>query len=121
MIDSELMCMQHILGEHRELHALVGTIKRTRPEYEGSIRHKNNLIGLARDGFIELKSLKKRHDELAKHFENHNSPIKELPPLKYLPKKVREARVDREKAVKDLIDRPKSCRPEGGCRDKILG
>ena len=120
MVDPELMCMQHILGEHREIHALVGSIKRTKPSYEGCERHRNNLVGLARDGFIELKSLKKRHEELAKYFKNHSSPIEEVPSLEFLPKEVKIAKVDRGKAIQDLVDRPESCRPEGGCKDKIL-
>ncbi len=119
MIDPDSMCLQHILGEHRELHALKGSLERTKPEYDNHEKHRKNLTTLARDGLIELKSLKDRHSELVEHLENHKSPIGEIPTLEHLPEDVREAEVDREKAVQDLLERPGACRPEGGCRDNL--
>ncbi len=119
MIDPDLMCLQHILGEHRELHALKGSLERTKPEYENCEKHRKNLTTLTEKGLIELKSLKNRHDKLVKYLENHNSPIGKIPTLKYLPEEVRQGEVDREKAVQDLIDRPKACRPVGCCRNNL--
>ncbi|OUJ18441.1 Pyrimidine dimer DNA glycosylase T4 endoV family [Methanonatronarchaeum thermophilum] len=120
MINPEHMCIQHILGEHRELHALMGSIERTKPGYKGFERHRNNIKALARDGYIELKSLKTRHEQLVGYLKNHNSPIEEVPTLEYIPKEVIEAEVNIEKSRKDLIDRPQACRPNGKCREKIL-
>ena len=119
MIDPDLMCIQHILGEHRELHALKGALERTKPEYDNCNRHRKNLTTLAKDGLIELKSLRIRHEELVKFLNNHKTPIGNIPTLKYLPEEVARAKVDREKAVQDLIDRPKACRPEGYCGKKL--
>jgi len=119
MIDPKLMCIQHIVGEHRELHALKGSLERTKPECNNYERHIKNIITLAKEGFIDLKSLKSRHEELVKHIENHNSPMENVPTLKHLPKEARNAKVDKEKAVKDIIDRPEACRPVGCCGDKI--
>ena len=119
MIDPKLMCIQHIVGEHRELHALSESILRTNPECDNSKRHRKNLITLAENGLIELKSLKNRHGELVKFIENHNSPLEEVPSLKYLPQGVKRAEVDEEKAIQDLIDRPAACRPKGYCREKL--
>ncbi len=119
MIDPELMCVQHILGEHRELHALLGSLERTKPKYENSEKHRKNLATLAKFGLIELKSLKERHDKLAGYLENHKTPIEKVPTLKYLPDEVARAEVDKEKAKRDLINRPSSCRPEGYCRRKL--
>lgn len=119
MIDPELMCKQHIAGEHRELHALKGSLERTKPKYDNCEKHRKNLTTLAEAGLIELKSLKEKHEELAKHLENHDSPIGEIPTMEYLPEEAARAEVDRNKAVRDLIDRPEACRPEGCCRRKI--
>lgn len=119
MISPELMCTQHILGEHRELHALKGSIERTKPKYDNHEKHRKNLTTLAEDALIELESLKERHEELVKHIDNHNSPIGEIPTLEYLPKKVRKAKVDKEKSKLDLIDRPEACKPEGCCKQKL--
>ncbi len=119
MIDPKFMCTQHIAGEHREIHALKGSLERTKPKYGNCEKHRKNLTTLAKAGLIELKSLKKRHEELAEHLENHNSEIEEVPTLKYLPKEVREGEVDREKAIHDLIDRPEACRPTGYCRKNL--
>lgn len=119
MIDPELMCMQHIAGEHRELHALKGSLERTKPKYDNCGKHRKNLTTLAKDGLIELKSLKERHEELAKYLENHDSPIGEIPTTEYLPEDVARAEVNKEKAIRDLIDRPGACRPEGLCGEKI--
>lgn len=119
MINPNLMCSQHIVGEHRELHALKGSLERTKPEYDNSEKHKKNLTTLAKDGLIELKSLKKRHEKLVKHLKNHNTPIGKIPTLENLPKKVAEAEVDKEKAIQDLIDRPEACNPKGCCKNNL--
>lgn len=119
MIDPQLMCIQHILGEHRELHALKGSIERTNPKRENHVRHRKMLIKLARSNLIELKSLKERHEELVIHIENHRSPIDQTPVLRYLPKKTIQAKVDKEKSIQDLISRPNACRPKGRCRENI--
>lgn len=119
MIDPELMCMQHITGEHRELHALKASLERTKPKYDNCERHRKNLTTLAKKELIELKSLKERHKELANHLKNHNSPIGKIPTLKYLPEEVAWAEVYEEKAIQDLINRPEACRPKGSCGRKI--
>ncbi len=120
MINPEKMCKQHILGEHRELHALKGSIKRTKPDHENCEKHRKNLITLAKEGLIELNSLKERHENLVKYLDNHKSPIGEVPSLEYLPEDVKECEVDREKARLDLIGRPESCEPDGFCKDSLL-
>lgn len=118
-VDPELMCIQHIVGEHRELHALKGSLERTDPSHENHERHRKNLETLAKDGILELRSLKERHEELVDYMDNHNSPIGEIPTLEFLPKKVRNAEVDKEKAIQDLSDRSEACQPEGACRDNL--
>ncbi|OKY79042.1 MAG: Pyrimidine dimer DNA glycosylase T4 endoV family [Candidatus Methanohalarchaeum thermophilum] len=119
MVDPELMCMQHVVGEHRELHALKGSLERTKPKYNNHRKHRKNLITLAKSGIIELRSLKERHEELVEYMDNHDSPIGETPTLEYLPKEVRKAEVNKEKSIQDLINRPGACRPEGRCRKNL--
>ncbi|OKY77375.1 MAG: Pyrimidine dimer DNA glycosylase T4 endoV family [Candidatus Methanohalarchaeum thermophilum] len=119
MIDPELMCMQHVVGEHRELHALKGSLERTKPKYDNHEKHRKNLTTLAKSGIIELKSLKERHEELVEYMDNHKSPIGETPTLEHLPEEVRNAEVDKEKAIKDLINRPEACNPKGICRKNL--
>lgn len=119
MINPDLMCIQHIAGEHRELHALKGSLERTKPEYENCEKHRKNLTALSGDGLIELKSLKERHDELVKYLDDHRTPIDEIPTLSHLPDEVVQAEVDRGKARRDLIDRSEACRPEGYCGSRI--
>ena len=111
--------MQHIVGEHRELHALKGSIKRTNPNHKNHKRHRKNLETLAKDGLIEVRSLKERHEELIKYLNNHNSPIGEIPTLEHLPKEVRNAKVDKQKAIQDLINRPEACQPKGTCKENL--
>ena len=69
MIDPKKMCDQHLLGEHVELHMLVGSIKKG-----------ISLNGYVRNGLIEPKSIIKRHEQLAKEMKrrgmNHRSPLK---------------------------------------------
>ncbi len=119
MIAPSLMCSQHIVGEHRELHALKGSLERTKPEYKNCEKHRKNLTTLAKDGLVELKSLKKRHEELVKHLKNHKSPIGKIPTLEHLPEKVAKAEVNKEKAIQDLIDRPEACNPKGCCKNNL--
>lgn len=88
MIDPDLLCSQHIVGEHRELHALKGSLERTKPEYDNCEKHRKNLTTLAKDGLIELKSLKERQEEMVKNLKNHDSPIGKIPTLTHLPNEV---------------------------------
>jgi len=53
MVDPELMCDRHLLGEHVELHMLVGCIKRGK-----------SLKGYIENGLVELESIFRRHAEL---------------------------------------------------------
>lgn len=70
MIDPGLLCNQHLLGEHVELHMTKGCIDRG---YEKSV------IGLARAGLLETDMVVARHAELVKEMlargMNHHSPL----------------------------------------------
>lgn len=68
LVQPELMCREHLLGEHVEMHMISGVIKR----------------GMSIDGYLNNKLIepgliKKRHDELVVEMEargyRHNSEI----------------------------------------------
>ena len=104
MVEPEIMCRHHLLGEHLETHMFLGTLKK----------------GLHLDGYVdsnclELKSLKQRHNVLVKEMNKrdykHNSPL-EIPDgycfgqSRY----VRHGKVNIEKSLDELLCRCESCR-----------
>lgn len=99
MVDPRVMCRKHLLGEHVELHMLVGAI----------------LKGKSLKGFIDKKlicnSIRKRHSQLVKEMKargyTHKSP---LPPFKYNFK----AQVNEEDSLKELLRRCPECRKNHG-------
>lgn len=98
MVDPEIMCRQHLLGEHAEIHMFVGTINRGR-----------SVKGYLQKGLLEVHSLYNRHEELVGEMKRrnykHNSEID---------KKWKQAEmsgsIDRKKNLKQLIDRCSRCR-----------
>lgn len=97
MVDPRTMCRQHLLGEHVEIHMLVGTLKRGK-----SIR------GFLAGGLVEPQSIQLRHDDLVTEMTargyNHQSPLPDLPPQD--PGWV----VDSDKSLEDLLNRCPECR-----------
>ena len=71
LVDPRIMCRQHLLGEHVECHAFVGTINK-------GVRVK----GYLRDNLLQINMLVIRHEELAEEMKsrgyNHKSPLPEL-------------------------------------------
>jgi len=67
-VKPELLCMQHLLGEHVEMHMFVGTIKRG-----------ISIDGYLENGLIDTDKIQERHDALAAEIErrggNHKSPL----------------------------------------------
>lgn len=69
MVDPKLQCRQHLLGEARECHALVGMIN-----------HGKRLSGTKyiTTGLVEVHNIRARHDELAEEMTrrgyHHKSP-----------------------------------------------
>jgi len=68
MCNPEIMCRQHLLGEHNECHMFLG-----------SLRKQINMQGYFTNDLFEPKSLQNRHDLLAKELTKrgykHNSPL----------------------------------------------
>lgn len=98
MVDPRIMCRQHLLGEHAELHAFVGAISRG-----------HSVKGYLENGLLELQSLYSRHEELVKEMERrgfrHASPLVEK-----WKQAERLGAINREKSFKLLINRCSRCR-----------
>jgi hypothetical protein len=67
MVNPKIMCNQHLLGEHVELHMLVGNIKRGR-SIEGFL-----------SGLVDPSLVVQRHEEVVNEMVrrgmNHKSPL----------------------------------------------
>lgn len=97
MVDPRVMCRQHLLGEHAEIHAFIEAINR------GS-----SVKGYLKNGLLEVHSLYNRHEELVEELRRrdykHNSEIdtrwKEADQL---------GSIDRSKNLNQLIVRCRKC------------
>ena len=98
MVNPKIMCRQHLLGEHVELHMSVGTIKKG-----------ISVKGYLDDNLLEPESIYQRHNELVKEMEargyNHRSPLL-LIPINMSKK------IDREASLAELIRRCPECRAQ---------
>ena len=67
-VDPALLCDQHLLGEHVEMHMFAGSIKKG-----------INVSGYVKKGLVEIHNIQNRHDELAMEIEkrgmNHKSDL----------------------------------------------
>ena len=111
MLDPRTMCRRHLLGEHVELHMLAGSILRGK-----------TLTGFVGRGLIQPGAIAPRHAALAAEMRrrgySHASPLIESPSgldehiraLARYPEAVREATVDAEKSLSDLLARCPECR-----------
>ena len=67
-IPPALLCRQHLLGEHLEMHMFAGAINKGQ-----------NLSGYVRKGLVEIHSIKIRHAalvfEMIKRGYRHQSPL----------------------------------------------
>lgn len=68
MVDPRKMCDQHLLGEHVELHMLVGTVIR-----------KKSVAGFVANKLIEVHNVRRRHAQLVAEMTRrgmkHKSPL----------------------------------------------
>jgi hypothetical protein len=103
MLNPTIMCLDHRLGEHYEIHMFVGHMRRER-----------SIEGYVRNNCIQPRALKWRHDQIAQSLPAaplHHSPlsvnVKEL--IAYLPFEHQRAKVNVEQAFEDLINRCPKC------------
>jgi len=104
MVNPKLMCNQHLLGEHVELHMLVGAMLK-----------KKSLTGYAAKGLIELSRLYGRHRVLTHEMEARG--MKHKSGLPVLPDDVVTHygdiwlhTVDRQRSLNELHTRCERCR-----------
>ena len=102
MVEPEILCRKHLLGEHVETHM-----------FKGSIQRKKNINGFINNNLLEPMSLLDRHEQLKQEMinrgYNHNSPLVDDYDLEYLPDSVLYYEIDKESALKDLIKRCPEC------------
>jgi hypothetical protein len=96
MVNPRRMCSQHLLGEHVELHMLVGTLRR-----------KRSVAGFVANGLVEVHSVQQRHAELVREMRRrgfrHRSPLPRFTAW-------RLGRVVRRKSWAELMARCEECR-----------
>jgi len=101
-INPKLLCRQHLLGEHNEIH-----------------KHRHNFVKrhsiakrISPVVQIEPESMEKRHDELVAEMiargYNHNSPY-DQPDLSHLKPEERFATINTNVSVLDLVLRCPEC------------
>ena len=77
MVPPSAMCRKHLLGEHVEIHMLLGSLERGR-----------SIDGFVSRGLIEVVSMRSRHDSLAAEMEkrgySHKSTLSSQPTDEYL-------------------------------------
>lgn len=75
MVNPKLMCRQHLLGEHKEIHMFAGVLKKG-----------TSINGYLKNKLIDTDNLNSRHDELVTEMKargyNHKTPLK---PIHMLP------------------------------------
>lgn len=109
MTDPSIMCRNHLLGEHKEIHQLLG-----------SLRKKYNIQGYINHNCIEITSIKARHDalvnEMKKRGYNHRSPInitqKEINEhlTTHLTKEQINYKIHKQSSLMDLLNRCEKCK-----------
>lgn len=102
MVDPKLMCRQHLLGEHNEIHKICGSLKKGR-----------SITGYIQHNCIEMLSLESRHNDLVKEMisrgYNHNSPLDTDFDIDYLPFYELIYTIDRQKNHDLLKSRCVNC------------
>ena len=101
-IDTSLLCKNHLLGEHGEIHK----------HRHNFVKHHKITKRIVPVVQIEPENMKTRHDELAlemlKRGYNHQSPY-EQPDISYLKNEERFAKIDFDISYNDLIIRCPEC------------
>ncbi len=98
MVNPEILCRKHLLGEHVETHMFVGTI-------QSGVR----LKGYTEGNLLEIGSLAERHDALVEEMErrgySHNSPLPS-----FATTGIKDVLIDQQAALQDLLKRCPDCR-----------
>ena len=96
-VDPKLLCRQHILGEHLEMHYFIGTIKKNK-----------KLDGYINNGLVEVHNILTRHDEL--EIEMKSRGINAKSPLTYDNDLPKIGFVNVQENLQELCRRCSECR-----------
>ena len=95
-VETGLLCRNHLLGEHLEVHLFVGSILKDK-----------SLNGYLNKGLLEVHNLTKRHNEIVKELKKrgykHNSKLPKF-------KSFKAGNINIEENVKELCFRCVKCR-----------
>lgn len=97
MVKPNLLCRQHLLGEHFELHKAVANL-----DHSGTWAK-----SLTRKGFLEPQNFVKRHNKIVKEMKKRG--YKHKSSLSYSGIDLK-GKVDINKSIRDLKERCKECR-----------
>lgn len=103
LVDPRIMCKNHLLGEHREMHQVKGTVEKH--------KHGENILkGLADTNAIDTLLIKARHDTLVKEMKRrgwtgHSTPMDEVD-NQY----GGIGKIDKEENLELILERCKECR-----------
>jgi hypothetical protein len=95
MVNPNIMCRRHLLGEHVECHMILGAIKL-----------KKSLNGFVKNNLIDTSQLENRHKALSEEMKRRG--YKHKSNLKYNDK-LNIGKVDINKSLKDLLTRCFDC------------
>jgi ABC-type Na+ transport system ATPase subunit NatA len=96
MVDPRMMCRQHLLGEHAELHMIAANIKLGR-----------SIEGYIRINALEPRSVERRHGELVDEMGRRG--IKHKSPLEFSTGRYKDVLIDRDMSLQLLIGRCPRC------------
>lgn len=105
MVETRLLCRKHLLGEHYEIHKLVGHLGKGK-----------SVLGWVKGNCLELRSIQSRHDALVEEMTRrgflHKSPL--LPVrLERVPLHLTSVKVNVGESLRDLVGRCPDCRARG--------
>lgn len=102
-VSPNMLCREHLLGEHLEMHMFAGSIKKG-----------ISMKGYVDNNLLEPRKIKERHDALAEEMlirgYKHRSPL--VLPDQYvedLPEYIREYKLRKDDAFIELVNRCDNC------------
>jgi len=103
MVDPRCMCRQHLLGEHYEIHSFAGLWSKG--------KQPKRILGYLKNGLIDPRRLKQRHDDLVKEMLHrnmlgHKTPMSEL----VVPDDTLYVYINPERNLEELATRCEKCR-----------
>ena len=105
LCDPKIMCQKHLCGEHVEMHMFLGSLKQGK-----------KIDGYLNNNLLQPRLLYQRHEdiknEMIRRGYNHNSNIceSECGCILDLPQEKQYWEIDKDVALKDLLDRCPECR-----------